>query len=204
MIYHDRLKWIHKSCATEDGSYTLAGFYVDAEKKVAVATDGHALVALDVFDLLEPEEKSFVVPIEAAKAAQAFFAKQKRLKIPKRVFVRCDGETVAVSQEGSRRAQFFDKPRGQFPQWTAVATPPKDYKHAITISAGLLHRLSEAMHGDYSREDGVTLYVKDATSAIFVGVSSLLGLKTLGVLMPMRNQCAMPTEFWKAEKEPAA
>jgi hypothetical protein len=174
---------------------------IDADKKVAVATDGHCMAVIDVTDLLEPEEKSFLIPAPAVKAAQqllvterARFRSKEDKKKARPVFIRSSEDSVTVFVGGSRRGVSFDIPTGRFPQWERVVTKPEGYKFGITVDAAILLRLTDALHNGPVRHQGVSLFVKDEKSPIIVSVES--DSKSFALLMAQRGEYKQPTPFW--------
>ncbi len=203
MKYAEKLKNIWKIAATEETRYILSCIQIDAEKKVAVATDGICLAVIDVTDLLETEEKSFLIPAQAIKAAHQLLVTERarfRSKADKKnarpVFIRAIEDSVTVFVGESKRGVSFDRPGGQFPQWQAIANGTMDgYNLAIELDPSLLLKLSDALrNGNFIRSMGVSLYVKDGASPIIVCVEC--ESKTFGLLMRMRNVIAKPTQFW--------
>lgn len=196
MRYDERLKNLAKVCTCEESRYALNAARLDCEKKVIAATDGHVLAVIDVTDLIEPEEKSFTIPVDALKAAQSFFAVEKRRekKLQRCIFIRNVDDSVIVSVRQSKRGQSFDCETRQYPQWAAVPPTGKEHKLGITMSVGLLTNLALAMRGNYKAEDAVSIFVKDKESAVLVSVTS--ANKTYGMLMPMRIEHKMPKRFW--------
>ena len=150
MKYAEKLKNIWNIATTEETRYIFNCIQIDAEKKVAVATDGRCMAVIDVTDLLETEEKSFLIPAQAIKAAhqllvteQARFRSKADKKNDRPVFIRATEDSVTVFVGESKRGVSFVLPKGQFPQWERVL-PQKmgDYKPAITLDATLLLKLS--------------------------------------------------------------
>jgi DNA polymerase III sliding clamp (beta) subunit (PCNA family) len=203
MKYSQALKGMWCGASKEESRYTLRAVYIDADKKAAVVTDGHLLAIMDVSDLLEDEEKSFLIPVDALRAADALFVKFKprtaKAKAPD-VFIRAAEDSVTVSVGGSRRSQSFDKMHGQFPQWAAVF--PKEtekYTTSIFLSEELLLSLAKSLAGTEKRSSGICLSVCDDKSVILVTRQSSMmgGRKSCGLLMPMRDYSgAKASAFW--------
>lgn len=202
MRYDERLKNIWKACSGDESRYALQAALVDPEKKVIVATDGHMMVVLDVSVLLEPEDKKFLVPADAFKAAQSLFAAEKRREKTSRrsIFIRSTDDAVTVTVGDSKRIQSFDKetPIQSYPRWESVTCSTDGYKAEIVVSLSLLTALADAMRGTYKVEDSVTILVKDKEKPTIVTVGA--PGKSYGMLMPMRSEHVKPTRFWQAGK----
>ena len=201
MEYTERLKNLWKCAGSTLDRENLTSIKIDSEKKVAVASDGRLIAVIDVTDLLEPEEKSFLIPAPAIKAAQQLLVTERarfRSKADKKkarpVFIRSSEFSVTVFVGQSHRGVSFDLPTGQFPQWEVVVTKLEGYKFGITLDASLLIRLTDALHNGIVRHQGVSLFVKDEASPIIVGVES--DSKYFALLSPMRVQQNQPTPFW--------
>ena len=196
MRYDERLKNLWKASSREESRYALSAARLDCEKKVIVATDGHMLAVLDVEDLIESGEKSFTIPVDALRAAQAFFVSEKRkwMKLRKDIFIRSNEDSVTVTVGSSKRGQSFEPETRTYPDWQAVTSIGKDHKFGITMSVGLLMRLADSMRGNFKAEDAVSLSVKDTESAVIVGVNG--NGRAYGMLMPMRVPYKMPKRFW--------
>ena len=208
MKYGECLKNLWKAAATEESRYTIQAVKIDADKKVAVATDGHMLCIIDVTTLLEPDEKSFLIPVEALKASRQLYLAERarfRTKIQKDrdvrpVFIRATEEAVTVFIGSSKRGQSFELTTGIYPDWQAVAKAPQGYKHSITLSVGLLLRLAEAMRGNSHAVDGVGLLVKTENDPVLVTLPHTSDTKTYGMLMPMRMGDVRVNRFWVPKK----
>lgn len=200
MRYDERLKNMWKACARDESRYALQAALVDPDKKVIVATDGHMLAVLDVSDLLEPEEKQFLIPVDAFKAAQSLFAAEKRKekKLRRAIFIRSTDDAVTVTVGYSKRSQSFDKETRTYPQWEAVTCSTDGYEAEIVVSMSLLTALVDAMRGTYKIEDSVTIHFKKKDKATIVSVGA--PRKSYGMLMPMRSEHTKPTQFWKEAK----
>lgn len=200
MRYDERLKNVWKACARYESRYALQAALVDPAKKVIIATDGHMLAVLDIGDLLEPEEKQFLIPVDVFKAAQSLFAAEKRKekKLRKPIFIRSTDDAVTVTVGDSKRSQSFDKEIRTYPQWETVTCSTDGYKAEIVVSLSLLTALVDAMRGTYKIEDSVTILVKDKEKPTIVTVGAQG--KSYGMLMPMRSEHVKPTRFWQAEK----
>lgn len=206
MKYGECLKNLWKCVAVEDSRYTLQAIKIDAEKKVAVVTDGHCLAVKDITALLESDEKSFLLPVKALKAARALWLEERarfRTKADKQnkvrpIFIRATEDAVTVYIGASKRGQSFDIVTGQYPRWEEVVKDHKDYKLSITLSVGLLVQLAEAMKGNFALHDGVSLMVKTEADPIILAVST--DEKTYGLLMPMRYSGQSPERFWIPKK----
>lgn len=196
MKYDERLKNLWKACSREKTRYILNAARLDCERKVIIATDGHMLAVLDVKDLIESDEKSLTIPVDALRAAQTFFMAEKRKaqKLRKDIFIRGNGDSVTVTVGASKRGQSFEPETRTYPDWQAVCGGGEGYKLVITVSAGLLMRLAESMRGNFKADDAVSLSVKDAQSAVLVAVNG--NATSCGILMPMRITPEMPTRFW--------
>jgi DNA polymerase III sliding clamp (beta) subunit (PCNA family) len=200
--YDPTLKNIWKCASDEVRRYALQAVSIDAEKKVAAVTDGHCLAAVDVKHLLEPEEKSFLVPIEALKAAASLYSQQRRKPQKERqdVFIRFANDAVTVSVGKSKRSQTFDPEHGQYPRWETVLPNPDGYKLGIALSADLLIQLLSALHGNYDRDSVVNLYVAGEDKPVIVGTRNMDRLN-YGLLMPVRYAGDMPKRFWEQRKD---
>jgi DNA polymerase III sliding clamp (beta) subunit (PCNA family) len=203
--YGECLKNLWKCVAAEESRYTLQAVKIDAEKKVAVVTDGHCLAVKDITALLEPDEKTFLLPVKALKAARAlwleerarFRTKNQKERDVRPIFIRATEDAVTVYIGASKRGQSFDMVTGQYPQWEVVATEVKDHHKSVTLSLGILSNLVEAMR-EYKGEDAVTFYTESPDKPVLVAVSG--EGKSYGILMPMRVDHNKPTRFWIPKK----
>lgn len=197
MIYHEKLKNIWKTASKEDASrYSIHNVMVDVDKKVIVSTDGHAMTMISIDGLIEDGEKSFMVPVEALKAAHTMYTRKARgLRL--KVYIRATDDEIIVSMQGTKNAHSFDLPKGTYPQWDAIIAPPEKYAAKVTIDAELLSRLSLALNGEV-RCSGVILYVTDdPAKQIYVTVNRT---DSIGTIMPMRIEATNPpSRFWEKE-----
>jgi hypothetical protein len=198
MIYHEKLKNLWKVASKEDASrYSIHDIMMDVDKKVIVATDGHAMTMLSIDGLIEDGEKSFMIPIEALKTAQTMYNRVAR-GLGLKVYIRANEEEIIVSRLSTKNARIFDRPMGTYyPQWNAIIAPPEKYAAKLTIDAELLSRLSLALNGD-DLCSGVILYVTDdPEKQIYVTVNRT---DSLGTIMPMRLETTNPpSRFWEKE-----
>ena len=201
MKYGEALKNIWKAVSTEDSRYMLRAIKIDAEKEVAVATDGHVLCAIDITTLLEPGEKSFLLPPEAIKAARQLYIQERaryRSKLNKDkarpVFMRGGADAVTVFVGESKRGQSYDVLSGTYPTWEAECPKPEGYEKRICLSVGLLTSLVAALQGSEQRSDGVTLYAKTEADPILVSTTGRH--QGYGLLMPMRADHGQAKQFW--------
>ena len=190
MKYDKRINGIWKCCSKKLSRYSLSSARLDADRKTVVATDGHILTAVDVSDLMDDGEESFLIPLEALKFAQSLSKEDSPV-----VRIEGRGDSVCVIQ-GGRDIHFYYPPaNAAFPQWES-ATPASmnNYKPCVTISAELLLSLSDSLRG---AEDpsGVCLWIKDKDSQIVV--THPLAKGKYSVLMPMRGEIVVPNKFWE-------
>lgn len=205
MKYNQTLKNMWHGASKEESRHARRAIYADVEHHAAVVTDGHLLAIVDISDLLEDGENSFLIPVEALRAADALFVKFKsRIKQAKapEVFIRASEDSIIVSVAGSRRSQSFDKMCGQFPKWAEVY--PKNiekYTTSICLSQDLLVSLARCLSTKSNMIGGVLLSFSDAGSVILV-TSQNTGdtRKSCGLLMPMRaTSDTKATPFWNQE-----
>ncbi len=196
MKYDSRLAKLFKAASKEESRYTLKAIKVDAITKVAIATDGHLLAAINIADLLEENETSFLVPVDAMKAAD----KLSRGRNAGTVHIIEHENRIALKQR-ENIVQTFDPISGQFPNYQAVIpseqATKEHYKAAITISAELLLNLADALRGNDGNSTALTLWIKDADSCV-IAAGYQAGTSTYGVIMPCRGSSnlkeALP--FW--------
>lgn len=195
MIYHEKLKNIWKTASKEDASrYSIHNVMVDVDKKVIVSTDGHAMITLSIDSLIEGGEKSFMVPVEALKAAHTMYTRKARgLRL--KVYIRATDDEIIVSMQGTKKKSIYDRPKGTYPQWDAIITPPEKYVAKVAIDAALLAHLGESLNGE-DRCTGVILYVTDKPeNMVYVSVNRS---DSLGSIMPMRLETNNPpSRFWE-------
>lgn len=208
MKYGECLKNLWKCAAEEESRFALQFIQIDAEKKVAVVTDGHCLAVKDIAALLEPKEKSFLLPIKALKAARALWMEERarlrtlelKEKDARPIFIRATKDAVTVYIGTSKRGQSFELAKGVYPNWEAVVErQPKDYKLAIMLSVGILLNLADAMRGNFNLTDGVCLHVKEPADPVIVSVAT--DTQTFGVMMPMRADETKVSLFWQKRTE---
>ena len=201
MKYDSRLQSIWKSSSTEETRYTLQSVLIDTEKKVAVVTDGQAIAIVDIKELLiEPDESTFCVPVEAMKAAAALYAQQKRKKLRDRkdVFIRKLESAIVVSVANSHRSQSFDVQHGQFPKWDAAVPDLKGYTLGIAFDVTILRSLLESMNGPMKRTAMVKLFVSSPDKPIVVSALTPERV-SFGLLAPCRGEGGIPKPFWIPE-----
>lgn len=192
MIYDKSIANLWKATSKDTTRYSLQAICIDAKRKVAVATDGHMMVVVDISSMLEPAEESFLLPAQALKAATSFDPKGKNIKRPK-IYIRKVEAAIVVSMEGSLRSQIFDTPKLLYPDWDK-AIPSKSFQKSIALAPGLLNRLYEAV----ATPDliyGVALYFDNPDHCMKVALRS--GSRTYAVLMPTRWVHEEPTAFWR-------
>jgi hypothetical protein len=207
MKYSPTLRKLWKVNPDYESRYVLNAIYLDCEHGCAVATDGHGMAIVDATALIEQGEASFLIPVDALKAADRLLNKviqsaglKKKNKPDVTVNIRAAGDAVTVSSPLTRRSETFDKLSGQFPQWDKVIPSAGDGWHQVCIDASLLLRLAEALDGQ-RKEQGVTLFVKGESDAIVVAPTGPRFLQSVGILMPRRDLGQFPKPFWK---KPAA
>lgn len=204
MKYSERLKNLWKATSVGKSRYTLGAVQIDTEKKIAVATDGHMLSIVDVADLLDPGEKTFLLPVDALKAARLLYLEEKkkhprgRVSEMRPVKIQKTDDSVTVVVGSSKRGQSFDLMSGVYPSWDKVIPDSKGYETSITFSIGLLCKLAESMRGDFKMEDAVSLSVKAKDQTVIVTVNG--NSPSYGLLMPMRTECHTPKMFWMERK----
>lgn len=197
MIYHEKLKNLWKVASKEDASrYSIHDIMMDVDKKVIVATDGHAMTMLSIDGLIEDGEKSFMIPVEALKAAHTMYNRVAR-GLGLKVYIRATEEEIIVSRQGTKNAHSFDLTQGTYPQWDAIIAPPEKYAAKVTLDAEILSSLSLALNGE-DRCSGIILYVSaDPEKQIYVTVNRT---DSLGTIMPMRLETTnQPSRFWEKE-----
>jgi DNA polymerase III sliding clamp (beta) subunit (PCNA family) len=206
MKYSERLKNLWKATSVEESRYTPRAVQIDAEKKIAVATDGHMLSIVDVKDLLDPEEKTFLLPVDALKAARLLYLEEKkkhprgRVSEMRPVKIQKTDDSVTVVVGSSKRGQSFDLMNGVYPAWDKVIPDAKGYETSITFSIGLLCKLAESMRGDFKMEDTVSLSVKTKDHPVLVTVNG--NSPSYGILVPMRTKHHAPKMFWEPSPAP--
>lgn len=207
MLYHPAIRKLSKITPNYQTSYLLSAVYLDAEARTAVSTDGHAMAIIDASNLIEDGETSFLIPVDALKAADSLFSKlgrtlSKRDRAGAQVYIRAGDGIVTVSSPLTKRAEIFELPAGQFPAWNKVIPQKAGDWKSVCLDAQLLLRLAEALDGQ-RKEMGLTLFVKAESDAIMVAATGAGVRQSFGVLMPRRDAVVFPAKFW-TEKKPVA
>lgn len=192
MKYDKRLNGIWKCCTKEMSRYSLNSARFDSDLKTVVATDGHILTAVNVTDLIDKDEQSFCIPLEALKFAQTLLKKDSPV-----IRITAKKDAVVVSQGGMDLRMYYPKADAAFPKWeSATPSTMEGYKGVVTLSAELLLALSDSLKGGES-VNGVSLWIKDGASQIIVTHPRAKG--KYAVMMPMRGQMMTPEKFWVKE-----
>lgn len=202
MKYAEKLKNLWKCASGDETRYFMNCISIDADKKVAVATDGHILAAIDITDLLETGEKSFLLPGEALKAAQQLLtsergrwrSKNDKINKTRPVFIQATEDAVTVFVGTSRRGQSFDKPKKDFPKWEGIIPKQEGYGLGVELDPELLLKLADGIRSGAFHKSGVSLFVKDEASPIVVSMGN--DTKTYGMTMLMRLGYSFPKPFW--------
>jgi hypothetical protein len=156
------------------------------------------MAVVDITALIEPEETSFCVPVEAMKAAAALFSQQKRKKPKDRktISIRKTETAVVVSVDKSSRSQSFDIETTQFPKWDGACPASGGYTLGISLSVDILQRLLASLNGDRKLGSEVAeLYISAPDKPIILAAMNR-DRKNFGVLMPVRAGIGMPKRFW--------
>ena len=203
MKYAEKLKNLWKCAADHDDTrYSMTCISIDADKKVAVATNGKILAAIDITDLLETGEKSFLLPGEALKAAHQLIVSERgrwrtkndKLYKTRPVSIQATEDAVTVFVGSSRRGQSFDKPKITFPQWEGIIPNPKGYGLGVALDTKLLLKLADGIRSGAFHESGVSLFFKDEAWPIVVSMGN--DTKNYGLIMAMRLGYSFPKPFW--------
>ena len=203
MKYAEKLKNLWKCAADHDDTrYSVTCISIDADKKVAVATDGKILAAIDITDLLETGEKSFLLPGEALKAAHQLIVSERgrwrtkndKLYKTRPVSIQATEDAVTVFVGSSMRGQSFDKPKITFPKWEGIIPKQEGYGLGVALDTELLLKLTDGIRSGAFHKSGVSLFVKDEESPIVVSIGN--DTKTYGMMMSMPIRYSFPKPFW--------
>ena len=174
---------IESVASNQESRYCLRAVQLDVEKKRIMATDGHilAIVPCEV----DAEDHSALIGLDTVKSLRAM---QKRSKvhgtsIP--VQIRTNGKITATAMGESAE---FAVAEGRFPNVDMIVKevegPP-----TVSLSVELLYKLAEALHSNSigsSNPGHVSLWVKDASSAVVVKSTQSEDKGAVGVIMPVR------------------
>jgi len=188
----DTLKALTLIAAKDDRRYYLNGVCIDvavtgATEAVAVATDGHMLIAVPL--QLDPDVTAaagqYIIPrelIDGLKARKGAFAT-----------VKLDARSVTINVGGANiTAPLID---GQFPDWRRVV-PRTVTGLASQIDADYLHAMKKAhklLGGSYSP----TVAHNGAETGDGGAARVLLAADAIGVIMPLRaDKPVLDTPAW--------
>jgi DNA polymerase-3 subunit beta len=188
----DTLKALTLIAAKDDRRYYLNGVCIDvavtgATEAVAVATDGHMLIAVPL--QLDPDVTAaagqYIIPrelIDGLKARKGAFAT-----------VKLDARSVTINVGGANiTAPLID---GQFPDWRRVV-PRTVTGLASQIDADYLHAMKKAhklLGGSYSP----TIAHNGAETGDGGAARVLLAAGAIGVIMPLRaDKPVLDTPAW--------
>ena len=191
-ITADTLKALTLIAAKDDRRYYLNGVCIDvavtgATEAVAVATDGHMLIAVPL--LLDADVTAaagqYIIPrelIDGLKARKGAFAT-----------VKLDARSVTINAGGANiTAPLID---GQFPDWRRVV-PRTVTGLASQIDADYLHAMKKAhklLGGSYSP----TVAHNGAETGDGGAARVLLAADAIGVIMPLRaDKPVLDTPAW--------
>jgi len=147
--------------------------YLDTEKSLIVATNGHILAACPVE--LDEDDTSGVVSTEAIKAAIKTSPVKRRQD--KTANVKANG-----SLELDNGTTYPREEKGPFPQYERVIPDKDKAEMVISFDAKLLKALADAINTPGTSI--VTLHIQDNNSAFYVDSDSLS--ECYGVIMPCR------------------
>jgi len=190
--FADTLKALTLIAAKDDRRYYLNGVCIDvavtgATEAVAVATDGHMLIAVPL--LLDADVTAaagqYIIPrelIDGLKARKGAFAT-----------VKLDARSVTINVGGANiTAPLID---GQFPEWRRVV-PLTVTGLASQIDADYLHAMKKAhklLGGSYSP----TVAHNGAETGDGGAARVLLAAGAIGVIMPLRaDKPVLDTPAW--------
>lgn len=190
--FADTLKALTLIAAKDDSRYYLNGVCIDvavtgATEAVAVATDGHMLIAVPL--QLDPDVTAaagqYIIPrelIDGLKARKGAFAT-----------VKLDARSVTINVGGANiTAPLID---GQFPDWRRVV-PRTVTGLASQIDADYLHAMKKAhklLGGSYSP----TVAHNGAETGDGGAARVLLAAGAIGVIMPLRaDKPVLETPAW--------
>ena len=188
----DTLKALTLIAAKDDRRYYLNGVCIDvavtgATEAVAVATDGHMLIAVPL--QLDPDVTAaagqYIIPrelIDGLKARKGAFAT-----------VKLDARSVTINVGGANiTAPLID---GQYPDWRRVV-PRTVTGLASQIDADYLHAMKKAhklLGGSYSP----TIAHNGAETGDGGAARVLLAAGAIGVIMPLRaEKPVLETPAW--------
>ena len=194
-ILADTLKALTLIAAKDDRRYYLNGVCIDvavtgATQAVAVATDGHMLIAVPLLldadiTMLGSAAGQYIIPrelIDGLKARKGAFAT-----------VKLDARSVTINVGGANiTAPLID---GQFPDWRRVV-PLTVTGLASQIDADYLHAMKKAhklLGGSYSP----TVAHNGAETGDGGAARVLLAADAIGVIMPLRaDKPVLYTPTW--------
>ena len=156
----------------KDAREMLTEPYLDADKSLIVATNGHILAACPV--LLDEDDTSGVVSTEAIKAAIKTSPGRRQDKTAN---VKANG-----SLELDNGATYPREDKGQFPQYERVIPDKDKAEMVISFDAKLLKDLADAINTPGNSQ--IKLHIVDNNSAFYVESDN--NSDCYGVLMPCR------------------
>jgi hypothetical protein len=159
--------------------------WIDVDKKIIIATDGHSLVVLPFTP--EDGETSGFVPHQALRIWDCASRKRKST-------IHCAERVVVTFLDGEQTS--FPRKDGEFVEWEKLPRSAAECgTPTISIDADLLANIQHALGSA-----GVTLWIENADKAIMV--SGLREEDGMALLMPMRpSMTTYPRYRFLAKKE---
>ena len=164
-------KTLPKICA-KDSRESIQNPYLDADKKLLYATNGHILTRIPV-ETSETDVSGYVT-LDAIKYAAAI---GKASNVPAEISVNGSLDIGNTS---------FERPQHTFPDAERIyqETVDKDPQTKISFNARLLYELAAAL-SDNGKADGITLHINGSNEAILVISND--NPESTGIIMPVRN-----------------
>ena len=164
-------KTLPKICA-KDSRESIQNPYLDADKKLLYATNGHILTRIPV-ETSETDVSGYVT-LDAIKYAAAI---GKASNVPAEISVNGSLDIGNTS---------FERPQHTFPDAERIyqETVDKNPQIKISLNARLLYELAAAL-SDKGKADNVTLHINGSNEAILVISND--NPESTGIIMPVRN-----------------
>lgn len=182
------IKQLAKFCDPDAIRYALSGIQCQSDGKIEqlTATDGRILASVCCLS----EEQDTVTVVASGKSLSSMPA--AALKKP----VRFDGKSLHYNG-GLQEVEAIE---GRFPRYEDVFDPiHKDQSGYVSVKLDgeLLRKLADlaAAMSDDSLTKGITLFVKDATSAVYASCTSTDGYYARMAIMPRASDDDKPHQF---------
>jgi hypothetical protein len=182
------IKQLAKFCDADSARFALGGVQCTSDGKVEqlTATDGHVLANVWCYS----EDRDTVSAIADGKVLSS--PPVAAFKRP----VRFDGKTLQYG--GSFTT--VEPIEGRFPRYEDVFDPIHEDESgyvSVKLDGELLRKLADlaAAMSDDSQTKGITLFVKDATSAVYASCNGADGYIARMAIMPRASDAAEPHNF---------